>query len=260
MSAKVLKIVPNEFINESRDLRELSVLSSLNCDITVIAKESTTSNNNGYNVIWLGTRPVYRLIKNLNINRIVSIFVWAKSVRAQRADIISCHDIDALLIGWLSNCFKFKKSYLVYDSHEFEYARNVKRYGIVKFLVKYLERFLMNRCAFSIMVNDTIADEVMKLHHLEKRPIVVRNIPDFNDVDMNIIKEMKISFKKEHNIQNAESLILYQGGVVHGRGIEKAIEALSYVENARFIVLGGAKMIILTPFSNKQKQLKLMIA
>ena len=241
MRVKVVKLVPNEFLNESRDLRELSVLSSLNCDITVIAKESTTSNNYGYNVIRLGTRPVYRWIKNLNINRIASIFVWAKCVRVQRADIISCHDIDALLIGWLSNYFKLKKSYLVYDSHEFEYARNDGRNTIQLFIIKHLERFLMKRCAFSMMVNDSIAEEVVKLHHLKTRPVVVRNIPYYWNLDEQLLFERKVSFKNDYHIPNEAKIVLYQGGLMKRRGIENAIKAVSKLDNVYLLILGNGQ-------------------
>ena len=35
----------------------------------------------------------------------------------------------------------------------------------------------MRRCAFSIMVNDSIADEVQKIHALKQRPVVIRSTP-----------------------------------------------------------------------------------
>lgn len=50
-------------------------------------------------------------------------------------------------------------------------------------MIKYLERFLIKRCAFSIMVNDSIADEVQKIHKLKQRPIVVRSTPEKWTVD-----------------------------------------------------------------------------
>ena len=76
-----------------------------------------------------------------------------------------------------------KKVKLIYDSHEFELGRNVKRRKAALTLVKWWEGFLMKRCVFSIMVNDTIADEVMRIHNLKNRPIVIRSTPNLWNID-----------------------------------------------------------------------------
>lgn len=235
---KVLKIVPYDFKNASRDLREISTLHSLGCDITILAKETDNPIDVGYHIERLSSRPLSKYTKNPAINRIVSIFTWSMKARSLHPEIISCHDVLCLFIGWLSTLFVSKKPSLVYDSHEFEYARNIKRSRFEKYLIKYFERFLIQKCAFSIMVNKIIAEEVKKLHHLEDLPIIVRNIPNFWDLDLQLISKNKFAFIKEHGIGEKEALILYQGGIVPGRGIKKSIEAMKYLNDARLIIMG----------------------
>lgn len=237
---KVLKIVPNEFINASRDLREISTLKSLGCEVVVVAKASKRSCViEDLPIIRLSSRPIGKYIRNATINRLISFFIWAKTIRGEKANILSCHDIICLFIGWMSTCFQTKKPYLVYDSHEFEYARDESRGAVQLFLVKHLERFLMKRCAFSMMVNDSIADEVVKLHHLEDRPVVIRNTPYYWHIDENLLAERKCVFKKQHNIPHEAPLILYQGGLVKRRGIENAIKAISQVDAAYLVIMGN---------------------
>lgn len=236
---KVVKIIPNTFENESRDQREILALQSIGCDVIVIAKESDNPTDHGVETIRLSSRPLIKYISNSTINRFASLYLWSIKVRQIKADIISCHDLICLFIGWLSTLFMIRKPLLIYDSHEFEYARNVNRSVVLKLWIKYLERFLIKRCAFSIMVNQIIAEEVKKLHGLSELPIVVRNIPQYWKLNLDIIKEKKKDFKKKYGIKDSDALIVYQGNLMNGRGIEKSVEALQYVKNAYILFLGN---------------------
>lgn len=254
---KVLKIVPYEFKNASRDLREISTLRSLGCDITILAKETDDPIDYGFNMVRLSSRPIKKIIKNPTINRIISIYTWSMKARALKSEIISCHDLLCLFIGWLSTLFLKRKPSLVYDSHEFEYARNTKRNSFEKYLIKEFEGFLIKKCSFSIMVNQIIAEEVQKLHHLKDMPVVVRNIPNYWEMDIQVIKDNKERFKRDYNIGNKESLVLYQGGVVTGRGIEKSIEAMQYIDDVRLIIMGDGSSSYLDKLQNLTKSFKI---
>lgn len=236
---RVIKIIPNTFENESRDLREISTLKSIGCEVIVVAKETDIPFDHGIPTIRLSSRPLQKYISNSVINRFASLVLWSFRIRRLKADILSCHDIICLFIGWLSTLFMIRKPMLVYDSHEFEYARNVNRSSTERMLIKYFERFLIKKCTFSIMVNQIIAEEVQKLHGLKDLPVIVRNIPNSWDLDFDYIKNHKKEIKEKYGIKDTESLILYQGGLVTGRGIEKSVEALQYVENAFLLFMGN---------------------
>lgn len=239
MKIRVVKIVPNEFKNESRDLRELSVLKSLGCDISVVAKEGCDEDY-GYKCIRLSTRPISKFIKNPLINRVISVIFWTKTVKSLSPHIISCHDLISLLIGWLSNVSSFNKSKLIYDSHEFEYARDESRGKFTLFCIKHLERFLIKRCAFSIMVNDSIADEVVKLHHLKERPVVARNFPYRWPIDEQEIANKRKAFIKNNGLPEKAKIVIYQGALSKRRGIENAIRAISLIEGSVYLLIIGS--------------------
>lgn len=240
MAIKVVKIVPNNFTNQSRDTREITTLIEMGCEVTIIIKEEGEEDYKGPLeplMVRLSSRPLANRISNKLINRAYSFYLWVKEVRKQKADILSCHDYICLYIGWFSTLFQKKKPKLVYDSHEFEYESGIRK-PFRKACFKYLERFIIKKCGMVMMVNDTIADEVQKLHHLKDRPEVVKNIPNYWHLDYDFIKTRKEDFRKEHGITDEEMVVLYQGGIIEGRGVEKAISAIAKINNTRLIIMG----------------------
>lgn len=190
----VLKIAANTWENASRDVRELSVVRELGANVIVMAKGERTGEwetVRDFPVYRMSTRPLGRWAPNF-LNRVVSVFTWARQAARFKPDVISGHDLIPLFIGWLSSCFRKKehRPKLVYDSHEFTIYAGRKG-PIETFLVTHLERFLIKRCAFVIEVNDLIADEVQKIHKLKDRPVVVRNIPEKWDVDPAVCQDTR---------------------------------------------------------------------
>lgn len=240
---KVIKLCISEWVNESRDKRELSVLKELKTEVSVIAKGKITGKQDvvdGYRVTRVSTRPLGNSIPDF-LNRSISVFTWAHFVRKMEADIISGHDITALLIGYLSNIGKpgGKKAKLVYDSHEFEIGRCADRNKLTAFFILHLERFLIKRSVFSIMVNDSIADEVQKIHKLKKRPIVVRSIPDYWNIDKNQVNIVRKNILQKLKMDEDTFIVMYHGMAGPYRGIENIMKAVAELENTAAVILGN---------------------
>lgn len=238
----VLKICPSEWVNASRDKRELSVCSELGYKTAVLAKgdpkdKGREDNVDGFTVYRCSTRPLGARIP-APINRLASLFTWAKYVRKLEPDIITGHDIKGLFIGWLSNRFTLHRSKLVYDSHEFEIGRNANRGKVQVWGVTRLERFLIKRCAFSIMVNDSIADEVQKIHRLKERPIVVRSTPEKWSINPEEVAERRAEYKKE--LGSPKWILMYHGLVGKGRGVEGLIDVVAGIPGIGAVVMGNA--------------------
>ncbi len=243
---KALKIYGNVWRNASRDKRELSVLKKLGLDVAVMSKGEPGDKGrhvvtDGYDNFLFTTRPLggSRILRP--VNRIYSIFWWAKRSRAFKADLLTCHDLPALMIGYLSTLFRSKKNkpLLVYDSHEFEIGRSGERSKLQKFLVTRTERFLIKRCALATMVNDSIADEVTAIHKLKERPAVVRNIPAYMPVDESVIAETRKELCKKAGFADNAFIAMYHGGVVPNRGVETLMEVTALNSNIVSVVLGN---------------------
>ena len=236
---KFIKLVPIEFVNEARDYRELQAVHEIgNINIIVVAKgiKNDIIQQNFYDLHTLTTRPIN--IFPVKFNRIIAFFLWARYIRSLKADIISCHDLVCVAIGYISSFFLSNKPNLIYDAHEFEFGRNSKRSKFASFCVLLAERFLIKRCTFSIMVNDTIADAVQKLHKLKERPLVVRNMQNCVAVDEAVVRQQRESYNALFHFEKDDFIVLYHGGITTGRGIENIVKAVSNTKGIKCIILG----------------------
>jgi len=254
----VLKIVANAWENASRDERELSVVRELGADVLVMAKGDKTSvreNVKDFPVYRMSTRPLGKRVPK-GFNRIASIFTWAYQARKFQPDVISGHDLIPLFIGWLSSCFQKKENRpkLVYDSHEFTIF-NSKKSRFQIFLVTQFERFLIKRCAFTIEVNDGIADEVQRIHKLKERPVVVRNIPEKWVIDPAVCQETRSQIMKSFQGENSFFLVMYHGRVMPDRGIEMLIRLVSVNPNVAAIIFGNGEAQFVRKLQQKVQEL-----
>ena len=238
----VLKICCSDWKNASRDKRELGVCRDLGMDILVLARGEDGKNDivDGFDVIRKTSRPLGKRIP-AELNRIVALYTWAKTVRKIKPDIISGHDIDGLLIGYLSTILNRKKTKLVYDSHEFELGRNKRRNKLQLWCVKKLEGFLIRRCSFSIMVNDEIANVVQGIYQLKDKPVVVRSTPNYWEIDEKVIQKVHEEYCEKLNVPNNTFFVMYHGGIVCDRGIEMLIKVVSINPNICGVILGNGK-------------------
>ena len=229
----------------SRNKRELQAAQEAGYTIKVVSSDEESEFEKNF--------PGYELVKDRMIKLnygmshirrymliLYNILASMKAIRKTSGDVISCHNIDALCKCYLTLFFKAKKPSLIYDSHEFEIGRNKKRNRFQLWFITHMEGFLMKRCAFSIMVNDAIADEVQRIHKLEERPIVVRNIPTLWNVDSDVCvhkrKEILSKMKTPRNF-----ILMYHGGVMSGRGIETLLELVSKNSNVCAVILGNGE-------------------
>ena len=240
---RLLKICCSEWINETRDMRELSACRELGMDIIVLAKGKATDKGNeemveSFVVKRYSTRPWGEKIPNF-ISRIISLFTWGRFASKQNADIISGHDIGGLTIAWIANLFlpRKKRAKLVYDSHEFELGRNRKRLFTVTMMIAVWEKYLIQKCAFSIVVNDSIADEIKKVYRLQQRPIVVRNVPYRWNIDEQICQEYRKRILTLYE-EKIDKIVMYHGVVGDNRGIKEIILATSHLKNVGVFILG----------------------
>lgn len=246
MDKIVLKICIFPWQSESRDKRELSACRELGLTPLVMAKGEEgdwyrEDEVSGFRVLRFSTRPLGTKVP-APLNWVATMVCWAHCARKLHPAVISGHDIVALTIGWMSTVGtpKSRKPRLVYDSHEFELGRNEKRSKLQLFFLKQLEGFLMKRCAFSIMVNDAIADEVQKIHSLKQRPIVVRSTPNRWMVAPEVCREVRSQLLGAMQAPR-EMLLMYHGGVMKGRGVEMLLQEVQHNPQVCAVILGNGQ-------------------
>ncbi|MBS7828738.1 glycosyltransferase [Wohlfahrtiimonas chitiniclastica] len=214
----------NEFTNASRVLKQTqSLISSKTVEsISILALGSTKlpiheeiSDNIKLYRIPLLTR---NLPKNLFFQSFKYIEFFIKAIFIlikQKPAIVNAHALSVLPIAILYKILFAKK--VVYDAHELE-TEQTSGNSVKKRFSKYLERLLIKKVDLTIVVSESIADWYMNEYNIS-RPTVVLNVPR---------KQALLPhnhFREQLNIRPDQLILLYQGGLMKGRGVHLILEA-----------------------------------
>ncbi len=164
-----------------------------------------------------------------------------------KADVLVANDLDTLWSNYKIS--KLKSTYLVYDSHELfcevpELQNNPKK----KNIWKNIERKIFPKLKYVFTVNDSIGKIYSEEYKVDVK--VVRNIPLLS----NQTKIENVS-KEQLGIPSDKKIIVLQGaGINIDRGVEEAVQAMQYVENAILLIIGsGDVMEVLKKMVNDLK-------
>lgn len=144
----------------------------------------------------------------------------------QSFDIINSVDLDTILPGYFISRIKSKK--IVFDAHEYftEQPEIVTRPKVQK-IWKRVERFAIPRIKHCYTVCESLAELFKKEYDVDFE--VVRNVPFYNPQDFSKIEKDK-------------KIILYQGSLNDGRGLEEMIDAMQGIHNAEFWMAGEGEL------------------
>ena len=218
----------------------LSVTNDVYADHRV-HKMARTLHESGFDVLILGKRskqavsnPDYARIKRISVIFKKRILFYAEfNIRlffyllVCRADIFTANDLDTLPASALAAIFRRKK--LVYDSHEyFTQSPEILHKPFVIMLWSRLERICIRYIDQGITVSPSIAREYQSIYN--KGFIVVRNVPERN----RFIPTIDLPDFMQHS-----RIILYQGSLNLGRGLEMAIDSMQYLEDCILVIIGS---------------------
>lgn len=141
-----------------------------------------------------------------------------------RFDIIVSNDLDTLLGSYLASMLKAKK--IIYDSHEYftEVPELVGR-KFTKNIWISIEKIILPKIKYSYTVCESISITYKKLYGIDMK--VVRNVPYY-------VKHVN----NNNSTPNKTKIILYQGSLNLGRGIEHMIDAMQYLDNFHLNIIG----------------------
>jgi len=143
-------------------------------------------------------------------------------------DVLVANDLDTLPANYLAS--RIKRKPLVYDSHEYftEVPELIGR-PVVKSIWTWLEKLIVPRVTAAYTVCESIADVYRGLYKVNFR--IVRNLPVQRSCEADeITKDRK------------EKIILYQGALNMGRGIEATIRAMQFLDDAVLWLAGDGDL------------------
>ena len=165
------------------------------------------------------------------------LFFW---LLKSSIDVFVANDLDTLPANYLAS--RIRQKPLVYDSHEYftEVPELIGR-ATVKSIWTWLEKRLVPRVDAAYTVCDSIAEVYQNLYGVDFK--VVRNLP--------VGSQIKITSAEIYKKSDLAKIILYQGALNLGRGIEAAIRAMQYIDGAALWLAGDGDIT---------NQLKQMVA
>lgn len=152
--------------------------------------------------------------------------------RMRKYDIYHSNDLNTLPQGVMSSKFRFNKKILIYDSHEVQTDRT----GYNPKTIKRVEKFLLRFIDQMIVENDTRAAFNEQLYGFY--PAVLHNYPFVQDVTQ---QQEKVDLHAILNLPADEKILLYQGGIQIGRGLDKVVKAVPMMKEGTVVFIGDGK-------------------
>jgi glycosyltransferase involved in cell wall biosynthesis len=220
----IILAVTNDISTDQRVIRAAHTLYNIQARITIIGRHF-----HGKQSV---SDPCFDAIRmNLFFNK-GALFYAEYNIRLffrlllMKSDVLVSNDLDTLPAVYLAS--KIKKTVLVYDSHEyFTEVPELKNRRLVRRIWEKIESRMLPHIHFSSTVSPSIADAYRKKYgiHME----VIRNLP------FRKLAKAKPEFRLR---KQSEKIILYQGVLNMGRGLEMAIKAMQYTENTVLVIIG----------------------
>jgi len=144
----------------------------------------------------------------------------------RRVDILHANDLDTLLANFLVS--RLRRKQLVYDSHEYftEVPELINR-PYTQQIWQYMEGWILPQLQHVFTVNQSIADLYAQKYHIPVE--VVRNLP---------FGRLPGPGPKLPTSSEGPRILLYQGALNLGRGIELMINAMNFLPGFKLWIVG----------------------
>jgi len=224
---RIYLAVTNDLVTDNRVHKIACSLLKSGAKVTIIGRintDQTPLNDRQYSTIRFNMifKKGFFFYKFFNIRLFLFLLF-------HRFDIVVANDLDTLPGCFLPAFIKRKK--IVYDSHEYftEVPELISR-KLPKITWQIIERLFLPRIKYSYTVSESIAETYNNKYGISMR--VIRNVPYcISNIITDRIKE------------NDKRIILYQGSLNVGRGLEQMIDAMQFVDNATFRIIGHGDII-----------------
>ncbi|PXW85856.1 glycosyltransferase involved in cell wall biosynthesis [Pseudogracilibacillus auburnensis] len=147
-------------------------------------------------------------------------------------DIYHSNDLNTLPQGYITSKWRLKKRPLIYDSHEVQTSRT----GYDSPWFKRIEGFLIKKVDSMMVENHTRANYNERLYGFY--PHVLHNYPS---LEIQKVHET-IDLHKILGLPEKEKILLYQGGIQPGRGLENLVEAFPLFKEGTLVFIGDGKI------------------
>ncbi|MCJ7647309.1 MAG: glycosyltransferase [Candidatus Lokiarchaeota archaeon] len=161
------------------------------------------------------------------------IFVLSFNLIKSKASIIFAEDVYTLPFAVIFSILK--NGEVIYDSRElYGHLAGLRKRKIVQTILRVIEKIFI-RGAYKIITTGNLDSEYIEKEFDLKDTIVIRNLPFIAD----IIEPF--NFRKHFDLNGDVKILLYQGVILHGRGLRSIFEALNRINNCVLVILGDGE-------------------
>lgn len=180
-----------------------------------------------------GKISIYKLKKSFLSISFYLKFIWHLKIKliTCNASIIFAEDIYTLPFVVIFG--KLKRAKILYDSRElFGFLAGLKDKKLKQFFWKWIEKLFIKKADYVIATGQMDVEYLIDEFKLNNT-LLLRNLPRYYK------PSAKIDLHSQLGIDKNKKLLLYQGMLLKGRGIEKIFSILNQLPNYVFLIAGG---------------------
>jgi glycosyltransferase involved in cell wall biosynthesis len=229
---KIIFTVTNDLTYDQRMQRICTTLAEADYDVLLVGRKLTNSKK--LKPFSFQTKRLYCFFTKgakFYVEYNIRLFFF---LLFNRFDAICSIDLDTILSGFYAA--KWKRKIQIYDAHEYftEVPELVERPK-----VKAIWERITNKTIPNIQYAYTVGEGLQRIF-TERYGVpfgVFRNLPFAINKDIKPIEIQRVI--DIYNVQKTnKKVILYQGALNDGRGIEETIKAMQFIENAELWLAG----------------------
>ena len=228
---RVIISVTNDLSTDQRVKKVCESLLKLDVEILLVGRNLRDSKNI--------KRPYKCIRMNLLFNK-GALFYAEYNLRLflillfSKVDVYHSNDLDTLLANYLASILRRKP--IVYDSHEyFTGVPEIQNKTFIKKVWTTIENHIFPKLKHIFTVNQSIAS--LYEEQYGKQLKIIRNIP--RKKTWTIDKS-----RQQLGLPENKKIIITQGaGINIDRGIEEALEAMQFLKDVCFVIIGNGDVI-----------------
>jgi len=227
---RIIISVTNDIITDQRVKKVCDTLQEFDFKIVLIGRELSNSFPVSRNYKTIRMRLLFKkgffFYAEYNLRLFFRLFFLKKH-------ILLANDLDTLLPNFIISKLFSKK--LVYDSHELftEVPELISRPKTRNVWLQ-IEKFIFPNLKNVYTVNDKIAEIYSKKYQIPVK--VIKNVP----YKIRGIEKFELPFNTDN-----KKIILYQGSINTGRGLELMIDTMPLLKNCLFVIIGDGDVLYL---------------
>lgn len=158
------------------------------------------------------------------------VFILISELVRSSADVYFAEDLYTL--PFVTTIAKIKRAKVYYNSREiYAHLGGLRNRPMLQSIVKSIEKFFIKQIDLVLTTGPLDSEYIEKLYKISET-LVIRNIPLYQKA------VSKIDLRKKYNIDQGKIILIYQGVILLGRGLEQIINAIARLPKTVLIILG----------------------